>query len=885
MEFKYDVSIIVPVYNVEKYLRDCVDSLVNQTIDKSKMEILLINDGSTDSSLEICREYESQYPNLVKVFSKENEGLSATRNFGIKHAQGKYLMYIDSDDYFSLETVKNVTEFFDEVYDEVDLVTYFEQPYGNGNLLAPHFRFKNYLKRTGVYDLSSFPYILQMRINVCVKNLGDKNHLFDTTPNFRQEDQEYNNRVLMDKMKIGYCSTGCYYYNKTNESSIVATTFNPIVLFEHSTEYFEKLASYFDDEIPPYFQAIIFHDMRWKFSSDILFPFHYGEKEFEIAVNRIKKLLSRIDNDIIVNYPNISEQMRCFWLSFKDNSNVIPYVIGRKIELLADGKIVYKRSNAVFNIVRFQSLDNGNIRCRAYLESPIFKFIDEEPDIFVCEDESNIKKLDVYLSKYGYLNKSDFTLNYYAFEYEFDPKNIKSFRFYLNIDGFDIVTKYKFKPMAAFDIGRKLSRIVVGNALLDLRSNIFHCSFVTNEQRDEFEKQQAFGYSPNTDVYDLKVNAIDYRKTHRVWLYSDLYTVEKDNGYYQFIHDFNKNDGVERYYVYTRPYEEIEYLFADEQKKYLVEFASEQHKLLYLASEIILSGFFGRTPISPFLTETEEKLYYDIEHFKVIYLQHGVLHASLYVQNSAENARADKIVISSQFELDNYSNKYHYNTQDLIPSSMARYDHIDRSAKPCGKILFAPSWRNYLAKNVTASKWATNLDEIKKSEYFKNICAFLENEKLAEALEKHNITLELKLHPIIAEEAKSLFSFGSDKIVLAERNVEITDYDMFVTDFSSFVFDYACLGRPIMYFVPDMLPFKAGLGHYRNLDLPFEKAFGPLATEPEAAVDYLCTTMENGFIPESIYKERMDKFYFSLDNCCDRLYNYICSEMLTNGKK
>lgn len=62
MNFKYEVSIIVPVYNVEKYLRDCVESLVNQTIDKSKMEILLINDGSTDSSLEICREYESRYP-------------------------------------------------------------------------------------------------------------------------------------------------------------------------------------------------------------------------------------------------------------------------------------------------------------------------------------------------------------------------------------------------------------------------------------------------------------------------------------------------------------------------------------------------------------------------------------------------------------------------------------------------------------------------------------------------------------------------------------------------------------------------------------------------------------------------------------------------------
>ena len=139
--FKYKVSVIVPVYNVSEYLEECLDSLLAQTMNKDDMEILLINDGSTDNSFEICQRYAQEH-SVFKLFTKDNEGLSATRNFGIKHAQGKYMMYIDSDDMFSPETVKEVTNFFDKHYDEVDLVTYLDQPYKFGEKMTVHYRYK-----------------------------------------------------------------------------------------------------------------------------------------------------------------------------------------------------------------------------------------------------------------------------------------------------------------------------------------------------------------------------------------------------------------------------------------------------------------------------------------------------------------------------------------------------------------------------------------------------------------------------------------------------------------------------------------------------------------------------------------------------------------------
>ena len=107
MDFNRQVSVIVPVYNVEDYLKRCLDSLISQTIDKKEMEVILIDDGSTDNSPALCDEYAQKY-DYIKVFHVENKGVSNARNFGIDKAQGKYIMYLDSDDYLSKNSVKGL---------------------------------------------------------------------------------------------------------------------------------------------------------------------------------------------------------------------------------------------------------------------------------------------------------------------------------------------------------------------------------------------------------------------------------------------------------------------------------------------------------------------------------------------------------------------------------------------------------------------------------------------------------------------------------------------------------------------------------------------------------------------------------------------------------
>lgn len=102
------VSIIVPIYNMEKYLNKCIDSIVRQTYDN--LDIILVNDGSTDSCQEICKTYE-KIDKRIRVILKENSGPSASRNLGLKNARGEYIYFIDSDDYISDNAIQLMVEY------------------------------------------------------------------------------------------------------------------------------------------------------------------------------------------------------------------------------------------------------------------------------------------------------------------------------------------------------------------------------------------------------------------------------------------------------------------------------------------------------------------------------------------------------------------------------------------------------------------------------------------------------------------------------------------------------------------------------------------------------------------------------------------------------
>ena len=111
------VSVIVPIYNVEKYLEKCLESLVNQTL--NDIQIILVNDGSKDNSAPIAKKYADKYKDKILYLEKQNGGLSDARNYGLKYVKGEYISFIDSDDYISKNLYSELVKYMEEDYDMI----------------------------------------------------------------------------------------------------------------------------------------------------------------------------------------------------------------------------------------------------------------------------------------------------------------------------------------------------------------------------------------------------------------------------------------------------------------------------------------------------------------------------------------------------------------------------------------------------------------------------------------------------------------------------------------------------------------------------------------------------------------------------------------------
>jgi glycosyltransferase involved in cell wall biosynthesis len=114
------LSIVIPVYNSSNYLDDCLGSLLDQDLNKDKYEIICVNDGSTDNSLDILKLYAEKHQN-IKVINQENKGHSTARNVGLKAAKGKYVWFVDSDDFIDGNSLSTIISYMEK--NDIDFLT------------------------------------------------------------------------------------------------------------------------------------------------------------------------------------------------------------------------------------------------------------------------------------------------------------------------------------------------------------------------------------------------------------------------------------------------------------------------------------------------------------------------------------------------------------------------------------------------------------------------------------------------------------------------------------------------------------------------------------------------------------------------------------------
>lgn len=146
------LTVMIPVYNIEDYLPKCLDSVIYPQL--SNYEIVLVNDGSTDSSGKICEEYAHRYPGLIRVITTENGGLGAARDVGIKHALGEFILFLDSDDYLSPNAVPEIMDTLDLGYD----MCIFDIRWVNED--GRQIKYAHGCQREGFLTLESYPELL-----------------------------------------------------------------------------------------------------------------------------------------------------------------------------------------------------------------------------------------------------------------------------------------------------------------------------------------------------------------------------------------------------------------------------------------------------------------------------------------------------------------------------------------------------------------------------------------------------------------------------------------------------------------------------------------------------------------------------------------------------
>lgn len=284
---KVNVSVIVPVYNVEKYLDKCLNSLVNQDFDN--YEIIIVNDGSPDNSETIINKYEKKYKDKVRSYKKKNGGISSARNFGLEKSTGSYLMFVDSDDYVATNYISSLyNEAISNDYDIVmcDVIKKFEDK--EEILHAMNCNDKNTINN----------YLLSLPATwnkIYKKSLFNDNGIIYPVGVNCGEDLTTTVRLLINTKNIGYINKPLYYYVQRDNSIMNQKKYNP-KNFDVFTSL-NILVKYFKDKR---FYDDYVEEIEYLHISHLLHDFTLRVYKYEEGKEDIKNVILFMKN----NYPN-----------------------------------------------------------------------------------------------------------------------------------------------------------------------------------------------------------------------------------------------------------------------------------------------------------------------------------------------------------------------------------------------------------------------------------------------------------------------------------------------------------------------------------------------------------------------------------------------------
>lgn len=307
------VSVIVPIYNSELYLENCINNILKQTY--KNIQIIIVNDGSTDNSLELCEKIKDD---RIEVYSKENGGASSARNFGLEHRKGKYVLFVDSDDFLKENAIEELVKRAEK--ENADCVYYEADNFTEDEIISVK---KNGLLHSRRYPTSDGNTLIKMILEN--KNYHAvpflyfaKSTLYDAGLCFEEgimfEDELFSFKLLRMCEKV-VCLKKILYYRNVRPNSVMTSKGKELFRFHSISVVYEKLYDdLYDNRLDPVYLSYLSRiSMLW---------LGYSERLNKAQKLEVSERYNRIRSQIIENKGFGSKEVlvRCYgkylWLAY-----------------------------------------------------------------------------------------------------------------------------------------------------------------------------------------------------------------------------------------------------------------------------------------------------------------------------------------------------------------------------------------------------------------------------------------------------------------------------------------------------------------------------------------------------------------------------------------
>lgn len=869
-------SVIIPIYNVEKYLAETIESVINQSIGfKKNIELILVNDGSPDNSEQICLEYKEKYPDNIKYINQKNSGVSKARNKGLSLATGKYINFLDSDDLWSKNTFKDVLKMFRKHCD-LNIVAcrmkFFE---ARTNFHPLDFKFdKN--KVISIHE--DYDHIQLSSSSVFFKSEVIKKYEYDFNLKY-SEDGKLMSEILLDNEKIGYIKNALYLYRKRFADNSAINTKNskkewyidtPLYCYNYLFELSKKKFG----KVIPYIQYVVMYDYQFRLKEGI--PDSISDDVKKEYFKITKNLLNEIDDKIILEQKRLPVEYKIEALKIKYGRNVTDDFIFKKNSLEFNDNVVIDFENSKSFTIETINYNDSFIEFRGFSNIPLDK---DDFEIYCVVNDKKKYKLDLVDTK---INERKVFNELFAtnkgFKLEFPSKSIDSVRFL-----FVYKRKNETTLIPNFSLNTKIDNNI---KLYYVKDDVIY--FCTKDEikvvNNSFINRFSFGIKYIVQLLlqkKFKILVIRFLvfilkifKKNEIWLVSDRPLVANDNGYafYKYCCD-NREKGIHPYFVISKSSKDFDKV--KNTGDYLI-YNSLKYKLYFLLADKIISSQADIWVYNAF--GKSYKYYKDLYNFDLVFLQHGIIKEDLSAWLNYYQKNFKIFVTSANDEYSSIIDGDYGFDKDVVKlTGLPRYDLLNDNKEKL--LLIMPTWRKSLAGNFDNDKgtWEYN-SHFKESDYFIFYNKLINDEKLLECMKKNKYKGIFVIHPSHSVQAKDFVNNDVIKVEcgLANYSDLFSRGSLLITDYSSIMFDFAYLKKASVYTQFDYDKFFSSHIYTKGYFDYEQDGFGTVTYNYDDTINEVIRNIENDCKLDSKYDKRIDKFYKYTDkNNCKRVYDDI----------